>query len=169
MAAGLESRPGVARVEGIGPVTLNRPRTWLSNSKVAVKPVIDLDDQVPVDAYEIPRRLKEAVHLMSPVDWFPFATSTARTVDIDHTAPYVSPDDGGPPGQTGIGQLGPMTRRHHRIKTHSQWQVRQVWPGVYAGRSPHGLPSRPSWSTAATASDWTAGARSRSGPRPPTT
>jgi hypothetical protein len=138
----------VARAEGIGPVTVNRLRSWLSHSRVTVKPVIDLNNQVPVDGYEIPDRIREAIHLISPVDCFPYATSTSRTGDIDHTIPYRPPDpttadptttdEGGPPGQTAVGNLGPMTRRHHRTKTFTHWQLKQVWPGVFAWRSPHG-------------------------------
>ncbi|MFY9914717.1 MAG: DUF222 domain-containing protein [Nocardioidaceae bacterium] len=41
---------GVARVEQIGPVTLDRVRSWLGHANVTVKSVIDLNDQVPVDA-----------------------------------------------------------------------------------------------------------------------
>ena len=76
---------GVARVEQVGPVTVDRVRSWLGHANVTVKPVIDLNDQVPVDAYEIPDRIREAVHLTIPVDCFPYATSTCRTGDIDHT------------------------------------------------------------------------------------
>ncbi len=129
---------GVARVEGIGPLTVDRVRSWLGHANVVVKPVIDLNDQVPVDAYEIPDRIREAVHLTIPVDCFPYATSTRRTGDIDHTIAFVKPDDGGPPGQTGAGKLGPITRFHHRVKTHGDWHVAQPFTGVFVWRSPHG-------------------------------
>ncbi len=129
---------GVARVEQVGPVTVDRVKTWLSGANVVVKPVIDLNQQIPVDAYEIPDRIRDAVHLRTPVDCFPYATSTRRTGDLDHTTPYVSPDNGGPPGQTGIDNLGPLTRTHHRIKTHGRWQVAQPFTGIFVWRSPHG-------------------------------
>ena len=129
---------GVARFEGAGPITEEQARRWLGHCQVTIKPVIDLADQAPVDAYEIPDRLREAVHLRSPVDVFPYATNTSRRREIDHTIPYRPPHDGGPPGQTRIDNLGPMTRFHHRIKTHSHWQVRQPFPGVYVWRTPHG-------------------------------
>ncbi|MGA9344715.1 MAG: DUF222 domain-containing protein [Nocardioidaceae bacterium] len=134
----LVSGQGVARVEGIGPVTVERVRTWLGHANVVVKPVIDLNDQVPVDAYEIPDRIREAVHLAIPVDCFPDATSTRRTGDIDHTIAFVKPDEGGPPGQSGLGKLGPITRFHHRVKTHGDWQVVQPFTGVYVWRTPTG-------------------------------
>jgi hypothetical protein len=134
---------GVARVERVGPVTLDRVRDWLTGAQVSLKPVIDLADQTPVDSYQTPPRLAEALTLRTPADCFPHATATitstnGRFGDIDHTIPYRPPDHGGPPGQTNLGNLGPLTRFHHRIKTHSHWQVKQVWPGVYAWRSPHG-------------------------------
>ncbi len=134
----LTSGSGVARVEQVGPVTLDRVKAWLRHANVTVKPVIDLNQQIPVDAYEIPDRIRDAVHLRTPVDCFPYATSTRRTGDLDHTTPYVSPDNGGPPGQTGIDNLGPLTRTHHRIKTHGHWQVTQPFTGIFVWRSPHG-------------------------------
>jgi hypothetical protein len=27
---------------------------------------------------------------------------------------------------------------HHRLKTHSRWQVRQPFPGTYVWKDPHG-------------------------------
>ncbi|MBA2774429.1 MAG: DUF222 domain-containing protein [Nocardioidaceae bacterium] len=129
---------GVARVEGVGPVTLGQARHWLSDCAVTVKPVVDIAGIAPVDSYEVPDSLREAVQLVTPADTFPFAANTGRTMDLDHTEPYVPPDEGGPPGQTAVGRLGPMTRRHHRIKTHGRWQVRQPFAGVFVWRSPHG-------------------------------
>ena len=70
---------------------------------------------------------------------FPYAATVSRSIDIDHTIPYLSPDRGGqPPGQTRIGNLGPHVRRHHNVKTHGRWQVRQPEPGTWLWRSPHG-------------------------------
>jgi hypothetical protein len=43
---------------------------------------------------------------------------------------------GGPPGQTSLENLGPMTRHHHRAVTHGHWQKRQPDPGTYLFRSP---------------------------------
>ena len=104
----LRTNQGVARVEGIGPVTTDQIRDWLRapDTAVVVKPVIDLNDQAPVDGYEIPDRLREAVHLITPTDVFPHATNKTRRMDLDHTVPY---RHRGPPGQTAIGNLAPMT------------------------------------------------------------
>ncbi|MDQ3664127.1 MAG: hypothetical protein M3353_05640 [Actinomycetota bacterium] len=103
-----------------------------------MKPVILPEAMTPVDSYEIPDRFREAVHLMTPADVFPFSANTSRNQDLDHSVPYVAPDKGGPPGQTRIGNLGPFVRFHHRVKTHGRWQVKQPYPGIFIWRSPHG-------------------------------
>jgi len=124
----------VARLEGHGPVT----EAWITRvlgprCRFKVQPVLDLAGQAPVDAYEIPDRHRQAVHLMTPADTFPYATSLSRRMQVDHTIPF---DDG---GVSGVGNYGPMTTRHHRIKTHAHgWQVKQPFPGLYLWRDPHG-------------------------------
>jgi hypothetical protein len=131
---------GIARVEDVGPILLNRLRTLLGeHCSINLKPVIDLPaGHTPVDCYEIPARLREQLHLRYPADVFPYAAAVSRRIDLDHTLPYLSPDWGGPPGQTRIGNLGPYARRHHRYKTFGHWQVRQPEPGTWLWRSPHG-------------------------------
>jgi hypothetical protein len=135
----LTAGAGVARVEDVGPVLLGRLRSLLGDRcSISLKPVIDLPaGHTPVDSYEIPASLREQVLLRNPADVFPYAAAVSRSIDIDHTIPYLSPDRGGPPGQTRIGNLGPHIRRHHRLKTHGGWQVRQPEPGAWLWRSPH--------------------------------
>jgi hypothetical protein len=135
--AGAGDNP-VARIDDAGPATLQQVKDWLNRCDITVRPVLDPAGIAPVDAHEIPDRIREAVHLISPADAFPFATSVSRRTDIDHTRPYVPIDRGGPPGQTAIGNLAKLTRRHHRLKTHGRWQVEQPFPGILIWRSPHG-------------------------------
>ncbi|CAI9419580.1 DUF222 domain-containing protein [Nocardioides sp. T2.26MG-1] len=131
--AGPDREP-VVRVEGHGPLT----ETWLREvlgprARFTVRPVLDLAGQAPVDAYEIPDRHRRAVHLMTPADTFPFASCTSRSMEIDHTTPHARG------GVSGVGNYGPMSRRHHRVKTHAPgWDVRQPFPGIYVWRDPHG-------------------------------
>jgi hypothetical protein len=140
---------GLARVEGIGPVIAQQVQGWLSHADVTVKPVIDIPGMAPVDGYEVPARHREAVHLLQPADVFPYGSNTGRGLDNDHTIPYTHsgrppdppdpPDPPNPPvGQTRIGNLGKLTRRHHRLKTHGGWQVQQPFPGIWIWRSPRG-------------------------------
>ncbi len=123
----------IARLEGHGPVT----EAWITRvlgprAKFEVQPVLDLAGQAPVDAYEIPDRHRQAVHLMTPADTFPFASNLSREQQVDHTIPY---DEG---GESGVGNYGPMTLRHHRIKTFGGWRVQQPFPGIYVWKDPHG-------------------------------
>ena len=84
-------------------------------------------------------RLREQVRLRVPASVFPWSGLVSRAADLDHTVPYVSPDEGGPPGQTRVGNLGPMSRYAHRVKTHGRgWRHHQPVPGVFLWRTPHG-------------------------------
>ena len=137
-AEALTGSAGVARVEEVGPVLLGRLRTVVGGRcSISLKPVIDLPaGHTPVDSYEIPASLREQLLLRNPADVFPYAAAVSRSIDVDHTIPYLSPDRGGPPGQTRIGNLGTQVRRHHRLKTHGGWQVRQPESGTWLWRSP---------------------------------
>ena len=139
------------RVRGLDPAKLRPPVTlYLQLSAGAllaghgvvrieeVGPVLDPVDDTPVNAYEIPTLMRERVRLRNPVDIFPWATTPARGCDLDHTRAFLDPARGGPPGQTGPANLGPLSRSHHRTKTFTRWRVRQAEPGVYVWRSPNG-------------------------------
>lgn len=115
----LASGTGVARVEDLGAFTRDQPVSLLGHEHVTVRPVLDLADQTPADAYEVPVAMAQLVHLIKPADAFPHAQSLSRSLDHDHTIAYVDPEDGGPPGQTRVDNLGKMTCRHHRVKTHA--------------------------------------------------
>ena len=134
-----EESTGVARLEGVGPITVDQARDFLRHAHVTIKPVIDLDADHPVDGHEVPDRLREQVHLRTPADVFPWSGNMSRRKDLDHSIPYLGPDKGGPPGQTRIANLGPMNRFGHRVKTHARgWRHRQPVPGVFLWRTPHG-------------------------------
>jgi hypothetical protein len=131
--------PGVARFEGVGPITIGQARRFLGDTcQVRIQPVIDPTHCPPADSYEIPHRIREHVHHRNPVDVFPYGTTPSRHADLDHTVPYQPPAHGGAPGQTSPTNLGPLNRHHHRVKTHSRWRLRQPTPGTYLWRSPHG-------------------------------
>ena len=144
-AEALECDGGPVRMEGVGPLVLGQVRRWLASADCAVslRPVIDLRaDSVPVDAYEIPVWLRRLCGLRTPASVFPYSAATVplegHSLDLDHTVPYVPLDRGGPPGQTRLGNLGPLSRSEHRLKTHSGWRVRQPETGVFVWRSPTG-------------------------------
>ena len=127
---------GVARFEGVGPITRNHLIDLLGHTNVVVKPVHLPAEHRAADSYEYTGNLREAVLLLHPRDIYPYAVGATRnfTIDVDHTEEY---DDTGPPGQTSVGNAGPMTRHHHRIKTHGPMSVKQPKTGTYVWRTPH--------------------------------
>jgi hypothetical protein len=130
---------GVGRFEGVGPITMGQVRRFPTDTSchITVQPVIDPHNATPVDGYQIPRRIRDAMFLRMPASCFPYPTTASGRLELDHTKAYLPPARGGPPGQTGIHNLGPLIRFEHRIKTHSRWQLRQPEPGVWLWRSPH--------------------------------
>ena len=136
--AALRSGAGVARMEGVGPITVAQVAEFLGHTNVRTVPVVDVAGQAPVDAYEVPASMREALHLRGPACVFPWSSNLSRRKDADHVVPYVPPDDGGPPGQTSMENLAPLGRFAHRLKTHGRWRLRRTGPGVHLWRSPHG-------------------------------
>ncbi|KQY57071.1 MULTISPECIES: DUF222 domain-containing protein [unclassified Nocardioides] len=133
---------GVARVEaGGGPRLFEHLAELLGNAQVKVSPVIDLNKKVALNAYETPQWLRERIHLISPRDAFPHATTISRNVDIDHPVPFQHGQLGkdAPPGQSGTHNCAPLGRFHHRAKTHLRYQVRQPGPGTHVWRTPNNL------------------------------
>ena len=134
----LRARAGVVNCEsGIGVVTVPGLRDLLGHHHLTVRPVLDLRDQVPVDAYEVPHQMREALRLARPTSIYPWSRAETHTADYDHTTAYLPLHNGGPPGQTQIANLGPITRLGHRVKTHGTgWRHHQPTPGPTCGEHP---------------------------------
>lgn len=127
----------VARVEGMGPILLNQLADLVEGRELVVQPVIDLSTIKSVNGYEHPTAMKRRTVLRTRGDVFPHSTSRGvARLDHDHPTPY---DPNGPPGQTSDMNDGPLTRRHHRAKTHLGYQVDQLGLGAYRWLTPHGL------------------------------
>ena len=75
-------------------------------SGVSIRPVLDPARTDAVDAHDPPAWMRELVILRDRHCVFPGCTVDARACDLDHLAPYVPLDDGGPPGQTTPGEPG---------------------------------------------------------------
>ena len=138
--AALRASRGLVRPEHGEAIALNQLKAWLADTgcAVTVRPTWRPAEEAPVDAYEIPQRLRDAIRLRDLADVFPYGSCTTATMDLDHTRPYVPMIKGGPPGQTSLAGLGPMTRHHHRTVTHGGWQKTQPAPGQFVFRSPTG-------------------------------
>jgi hypothetical protein len=134
--AALRGQEGVARVEGLGPMLVQHVADLLGHTDISLQPVRDLNGRIRINEYEHPDRLKDHTWQLTGGDVFPYApTGTRVSVDYDHPHPY---DWGGPPGQTGTHNSGPLRRTHHRWKTFGGYQCRQSGPGRYLWRTPRG-------------------------------
>lgn len=133
-------RGTVGRNETAGrPDLVQSIRDWCSrtDTHLTVTPVIDLNDHVQVDAYEVPDRIKTRVRLIHTQCVFPWCTRPARACDCDHTEAHA---DGGP---TCTCNLVPLCRHHHRLKTKTAWRYRPLDPvtdpGTFIWTDPHGF------------------------------
>jgi hypothetical protein len=138
--AALRTGNAMVRPEDGGLLTLHELTEFLGGRgcQVRIQPVFDPTEVAPVDGYEIPARLRAAVRVRQHADVFPFGTCLSSKMDLDHTERYISTDYGGPPGQTRLGNLGPLARPGHRAITHDRWAKHQPEPGYYIFRSPTG-------------------------------
>jgi hypothetical protein len=138
--AAVRTGHAIVRPEDGGPLTLAELVEFLGRTRcqVRIQPVLDPTEIAPIDGYEVPQRLRAAVRLRQIADVFPFGTCLSQRMDLDHTEPYVPMDYGGPPGQTRVGNMGPMARPSHRAVTHGGWRKHQPEPGYFLFRSPTG-------------------------------
>ena len=127
---------GAARIERLGPVLVDELSQVVGHHRIKLTPVITVNDtsEPVVDAYEVPQSMREIVFVRDRHEVFPFSSREARGLDLDHTIPYVE----GVPGQTRPSNLGPLSRRPHRGRTHGGWRVEQPRPGVFWWESPRG-------------------------------
>ncbi|WIY81980.1 DUF222 domain-containing protein [Propionimicrobium sp. PCR01-08-3] len=119
--------PGVALVDSWGPLLAEQLPEFLKGSKVIVRPVIDPEQIQPSDAYQVPGRMRFAIEQRNAVDVYPYGILPAGRCDLDHTIAYES----GKKGQTHPGNLGPLSRKAHRAKTHGGFRLEQPSPGLF--------------------------------------
>ena len=128
-------RLDLARVENHRQVlTTDQIRRWCANpeTQITVKPVVDLNEHIHVEGYEVPARLQEQTRLRDHTCVFPWCTRPARASDCDHVIAHAEG------GTTCSCNLAPLCRRHHRLKTHSTWTYTVLEPGSFLWSSPHG-------------------------------
>jgi len=138
-ADNLDDWENLARIEMLGPVLISQVSAITKGSRVKLTPAIHCADTgAGVDSYEIPDRIRAQVLARQPYDVFPWASTPSRNLDLDHTIPYKP----GQSDQTRPDNLGPLSRKAHRIKTHCDWALKQVEIGVYLWESAAGQKCR---------------------------
>lgn len=133
----------VVRDGDLGPVARAAVERWLTQlapgARIRVRPVLDLADDMAVDAHEVPQGIADQVDERDLVCQFPWCGRPARSssTDRDHIEPYLPPEDSGPPGQTSAKRLARLCRYHHRVKTYGGWRYRREPSGALTWVSPH--------------------------------
>jgi hypothetical protein len=125
---------GPARVEGVGALPATMLKYLLGHTRVRLTPVIRPYADIAVDSYEIPDPIRRQVLLRDQFEVFPYSSRTPREADLDHTIPYRA----GVTGQTRASNLGPLSRKPHRAKTHAGWLLEQPTPGIFWWTTPTG-------------------------------
>jgi hypothetical protein len=128
---------GIARVEGYGSVTETWVRDHLpAQARFSIRPVLDIPGLAPVDSYEIPERHRRAVQIMTPADIFPFSSALGEGHQIDHTERFEHGRAAVGAGQSRVGNYGPMSTPHHRLKTFGRWTAKQPFRASTSGETP---------------------------------
>ncbi|WP_340537221.1 HNH endonuclease signature motif containing protein [Nocardioides sp. GXZ039] len=115
------------------PVTVETIKDWVNDAaKIFIRPVIDLNQAVHVEAYEAPDRLRRQIEMRDLTCVFPHCHKSAIRCDLDHVCPHRRG------GATCTCNLAPLCRRHHRAKTHGAWRYIVEHPGSYLWATPSG-------------------------------
>jgi hypothetical protein len=143
LAADVADGTGAASIEKLGAATTQLLTDWLSlftaaGTKISLRPVLDLNSDQAVDQHDPPEAMRETVVLRDARCVFPGCSRDSRLCDLDHITKYLPMEDGGPPGQTRPGNLAPLCRSHHRVKTHTSWHYKRLDEGSYEWTAPTG-------------------------------
>lgn len=140
---GLCISPAGRLEEGQRLLLLEQVKAWMgdSHTEVRILPVIDLNAEIDCDSYRPSTRLERQIELRDQTCVFPWCTRPAKQCDTDHVEPYdhsAHAEGRDQPGPTVTSNLGSLCRTHHRLKTHTAWQVTSPVNGVFIWASPHG-------------------------------
>ena len=126
---------GIVGVEGTGSVfTIEQLAEWCqhANTRVSIRPVLDLDEDLSTDSYAPTARQREQAILTCPTCVFPGCARSARRCDLDHITAWAAG------GATESWNLAPLCRLHHRLKTHGHWTYTRLTKTSFEWTSPLG-------------------------------
>ena len=114
-------------------VSVEQVKQWCAgaNTKVTIRPVIDLNEALHTDAYRPTETMREQAILTNPTCVYPHCSRPSRTADLDHLEEY----DG---TNTTSHNIAPLCRGHHRYKTHAGWDVTRTGPTTFTWTTKHG-------------------------------
>jgi hypothetical protein len=115
-------------------ITVEQLADWChkANTKVSIRPILDLAEDLSTDRYAPTDRIREQVILTCPTCVFPGCGKTARRCDLDHITPWHKG------GKTESANLAPLCRLHHRMKTHGNWTYTRPTLTTFVWTTPMG-------------------------------
>ena len=144
LAADLAEGTGAASIERLGAATTRLLTDWLTRfaaagTKITLRPVLDLNTTTGLwTSTTHPKRCARPSCFATRPASSPDAAATPGPA-TSTTSPNTYPmEDGGPPGQTRPGNLAPLCRTHHRVKTHTAWHYKRLDDGSYEWTAPTG-------------------------------
>lgn len=139
---GLAENP--AQLSGHGPIPASIGRRLAADAKwrkFITDPLTGNLIDMGRESYSPSQPLIDYLNARDRICRFPGCSQPARVSDIDHAIPW---DEG---GETSRSNLGLLCRRHHRLKTHGDWQLVSHPDGSCTWTSPLGkeffVPARP--------------------------
>ncbi|WP_235547715.1 HNH endonuclease signature motif containing protein, partial [Nocardioides sp. Root224] len=127
---------GIVGLEGghVPYATIDQLVEWCTQAgtRVSIRPVLDLSEEITVDRYTPTARQREQAILLTPTCVFPHCNKDARGCDLDHITAYASG------GKTTSWNLAPLCRFHHRVKTFSTWTYHRTSRTSFIWTSPKG-------------------------------
>ncbi|MFZ1361495.1 MAG: DUF222 domain-containing protein [Candidatus Nanopelagicales bacterium] len=119
---GLADNPG--ELIGYGPIPAFFARELAAESgswrRLVTDPVTGHLLDYGSTTYTPPAALREFIMARDRVCQFPSCSQAAYRCDLDHVEPFAGTDQG---GSTSADNLIALCRRHHRLKTHHNWEV----------------------------------------------
>lgn len=139
---GLANNPG--QLAGYGPIPASIAREIAADGRwkrFVTDPIKGTLLDYGRETYEPPQDLQDFLIARDRTCRFPGCRQPAHLADLDHVVPW----DAG--GTTSSDNLGALCRRHHNLKTHSDWQLINHEDGACTWISPSGhkyfVPARP--------------------------
>ncbi|PVZ14713.1 DUF222 domain-containing protein [Actinomycetospora cinnamomea] len=136
--AGFSERPGELEGHGPIPAPLARrlaggPDAWWR--RLITDPLTGTAAHLDAKRYRPPGSMQEFVRARDVTCAAPGCRVPAARCDLDHVVPYEHHRPGGGAGATTAAGLKPGCRRHHRLKTLSEWSA-ELGPDPEGGSAP---------------------------------
>src|SRR5699024_5282918 len=137
-ATGPSGDLAVPRLTGYGPITPTTARALAAGGtwrRLVTDPLSGQLLDLGHTRYRPSTALADHIRARDNTCVRPGCSTPARESQLDHTRPWLADGTG---GGTDADNLGPLCLRDHQVKTHGDFQVKQIRPGVFEWHTPTG-------------------------------